>query len=186
MRMMKIEEAVVLAILLEHVEANPDDTKGLSDAEIQKLVGQSPVLEAIDELHSINFIKLGKDSRGGSLERMWLPAEGAEQQLRSQIPLVQEAFENRLSLVVVKREAERLSELKDAMVAMKMWDLRRPGVNGPGIIPKRKDNPTPTAPPAKPKKEARDEPEKEADKEPDPGAGAKPKKRTPSAGMKAS
>ncbi len=100
------EELAILNLL-----ADNDVPEGLSDDKLQKLIGRSPVCEAIDQLHEFGLIAEAIDPRGKPRARQWRLTSTGEEQRRIQAKAVAAALRQRIDACRVEDEASRLREL---------------------------------------------------------------------------
>lgn len=100
------EEAVVILTL-----AQQDSADGLNDDAVQRLVGRSPVLEAIDNLHEMGMISEAIDSRGKPRKRHWRTTAAGEEQCAIQRRAIHQTLEDRIARTTGPDEADRLREL---------------------------------------------------------------------------
>jgi hypothetical protein len=100
------EELALLNIL-----ADNDTPDGLPDATLQKLIGRSPMMEAIDQLAEFGLVSEAIDSRGKKRPRSWRLTQSGEEQRVVQARTVAENLKARIDAAKVPDEASRLREL---------------------------------------------------------------------------
>lgn len=100
------EEAAVAIAVLDN-----DRTDGLSDDDIQRLLGKTPVLEAVDWLAEAGFLVPATDERGRPRPRRWRGTPAAKDQLDAQRARVAQDLRARLPGVVIPEEKVRLGDL---------------------------------------------------------------------------
>lgn len=105
-RQLTAEEAVVILVVSKN-----DTPDGLSDDAIQALVGRSPVLEAVDNLHEMTMLSEAIDTRGKPRKRQWRTTAAGEEQVARQRRNIAEALAARIDATKGVDEKARLQEL---------------------------------------------------------------------------
>lgn len=105
-RQLTAEEAVVILVVSKN-----DTPDGLSDDAIQALVGRSPVLEAVDNLHEMTMLSEAIDTRGKPRKRHWRTTAAGEEQLTRQRRNITETLAARIENTKGADEKSRLQEL---------------------------------------------------------------------------
>lgn len=100
------EELALLNLL-----ANNDTPDGVPDATLQRLIGRSPMLEAIDQLAEFGLVSEAVDPRGKPRARSWRLTQSGEEQRVIQAPIVAQNLKARIDAAKVPDEAARLREL---------------------------------------------------------------------------
>ncbi|NBW09387.1 MAG: hypothetical protein EBR82_15330 [Caulobacteraceae bacterium] len=136
------EELAILNLL-----ADNDVPEGLSDDKLQRLIGRSPVLEAVDQLHEFGLIAEAIDQRGKPRARQWRLTSSGEEQRRIQAEAVAAALRQRIDACKIPDEAARLRELM-------------PLIGATSRAPEPASTPTPEPKAAKPKPRRRAAPKR--------------------------
>lgn len=150
------EELAVLNILADH-----DNPGGVPDDTLQKLIGRSPVLEAVDQLHEFGLISEAIDPRGKKRPRFWRLTASGEEQRVVQARAVAVNLQARIDAAKVPDEAARLRELVPLVGSASRepeptTTSREPGQKPAKAVAAKK--PAKKAPP-KPAPKRRDQPE---------------------------
>ena len=132
-RQLTPEEAAVLTRLTEH-----DTLDGMTDDEVQKVMGVTPVLEAIDNLADFGHIGPAIDERGRPRARRWRILSAGRDQLERQVGRVASELQAKLPSYQVPAEKARMEALLEIImpkVGAPVVEGMRPGKPPVKVVP---------------------------------------------------